>query len=196
MNDLKRICVFCGSSLGSDPAFAEAAAAVGGELARRGIGLVYGGGNVGLMGAAADAALAGGGEVVGVIPEALEEKELAHRGVTELRVVRSMHERKALMADLSDGFIALPGGFGTFEELCEILTWGQLGIHRKPVAILDVAGYYDPLIALFDNAVENRLLSRANRDLLLVGVEIAELLERMKTFDPGDSEKWLDRAMT
>jgi len=195
MNELKRVCVFCGSSPGNDDRFAEAAGSVGRELGRNGIGLVYGGGNVGLMGAVADGALSVGGEVIGVIPEALEEKELAHRGVTDLRVVRSMHERKAMMADLADGFMALPGGFGTMEELCEILTWGQLGIHRKPAAILNVAGYYDPLIAMFDRAVDFRLLSRANRALVLVGTEMADLLERMRLFDPGDSEKWLHRAM-
>lgn len=196
MNELKRICVFCGSSPGKDPRYTEAATAVGRELGAGGIGLVYGGGNIGLMGSAADGALSVGGDVIGVIPEALEGKELAHRGVTDLRVVRSMHERKAMMADLADGFMALPGGFGTFEELCEILTWGQLGIHRKPVAILNVAGYYDPLIEMFDRAVEARLLSEPNRGLVLVGTEIGELLKRMAMFDPGDSEKWLDRAMT
>lgn len=196
MNRLKRICVFCGSSPGVDPAFAEAAARVGGELAERGVGLVYGGGNVGLMGAVADAALKAGGEVIGVIPEALEGKELAHRGVTELRVVASMHERKALMEELSDGFIALPGGFGTFEELCEILTWSQLGIHRKPVGILNVSRYYDHLIALFDHAVSQRLLSRPNRDLVLIETEFGRLLDRMHDFEPGVADKWLDRAKT
>lgn len=193
---LKRVCVFCGSSRGDNPAFADAAAAMGATLAERGLGLVYGGGNVGLMGAVADAALGAGGEVVGVIPEALEEKELAHREVTELRVVRSMHERKAMMAELADGFVALPGGFGTFEEFCEILTWAQLGIHRKPAGILNVAGYYDPLLAMFDSAVENRLLSPANRSLVLCDTSPGRLLGLMEAFEPGDSEKWLDRTMT
>ncbi len=193
---MQRICVFCGSSRGGNPAFAEAAGAIGATLAQRGVGLVYGGGNVGLMGAVADAALSGGGEVIGVIPEALEEKELAHRGVTELRVVKSMHERKAMMAELADGFVALPGGFGTFEEFCEILTWSQLGIHRKPAGILNVAGYYDPMLAMFDRAVESRLLSRSNRDLVLCETSPVRLLDLMAAFDPGDSEKWLDRTMT
>ncbi|MFT4590469.1 MAG: hypothetical protein ACI8QF_004600 [Limisphaerales bacterium] len=194
MNPLKRIGVFCGSSPGGDPAFTEAAKAVGTELARRGIGLVYGGGNVGLMGVVADATLESGGEVIGVIPEALEGKELAHQGVTELRVVASMHERKALMEELSDGFVALPGGFGTFEELLEILTWSQLGIHRKPAGILNVSGYYDCLIAMFDHAVSQRLLSSSNRELVLTETEIAPLLNCMRDFEPGAAEKWLDRA--
>ncbi|MFT5031799.1 MAG: hypothetical protein ACI9VS_004269, partial [Candidatus Binatia bacterium] len=185
---------FCGSSPGGDPAFTEAAKAVGTELARRGIGLVYGGGNVGLMGVVADATLESGGEVIGVIPEALEGKELAHQGVTELRVVASMHERKALMEELSDGFVALPGGFGTFEELLEILTWSQLGIHRKPAGILNVSGYYDCLIAMFDHAVSQRLLSSSNRELVLTETEIAPLLNCMSDFEPGAAEKWLDRA--
>lgn len=194
MNPLKRIGVFCGSSPGGDPAFTEAAKAVGTELARRGIGLVYGGGNVGLMGVVADATLESGGEVIGVIPEALEGKELAHQGVTELRVVASMHERKALMEELSDGFVALPGGFGTFEELLEILTWSQLGIHRKPAGILNVSGYYDCLIAMFDHAVSQRLLSSSNRELVLTETEIAPLLNCMRDFEPAAAEKWLDRA--
>ncbi len=196
MRDLRRICVFCGSSPGLDPAFAAAAREVGGELARRGVGLVYGGGNVGLMGIVADGALAAGGEVIGVIPRALEEKELAHRGATELRVVESMHERKATMADLADGFIALPGGFGTFEEFCEILTWGQLGIHQKPAGLLNVSGYYDSLIAMFDHAVSQRLLSQPNRELVLAETEIGPLLERMAAFEAGPAEKWLDRAQS
>ena len=194
MNPLKRIGVFCGSSPGGDPAFTEAAKAVGTELARRGIGLVYGGGNVGLMGVVADATLESGGEVIGVIPEALEGKELAHQGVTELRVVASMHERKALMEELSDGFVALPGGLGTFEELLEILTWSQLGIHRKPAGILNVSGYYDCLIAMFDHAVSQRLLSSSNRELVLTETEIAPLLNCMRDFEPAAAEKWLDRA--
>jgi uncharacterized protein (TIGR00730 family) len=196
MNEFERICVFCGSSRGHDPAFVEAANAMGRALAARGCGLVYGGGNVGLMGCVADASLAAGGEVIGVIPEALEEKELAHRGVTELRVVRSMHERKAAMAELADGFIALPGGFGTFEEFCEILTWAQLGIHRKPAGILNVSGYYDPLLAMFDRAVSARLLSSSNRELVLCDDSPEGLLDQMSVFEPGDSAKWLDRTMT
>jgi len=169
---------------------------MGRALAARGCGLVYGGGNVGLMGCVADASLAAGGEVIGVIPEALGEKELAPRGVTELRVVRSMHERKAAMAELADGFIALPGGFGTFEEFCEILTWAQLGIHRKPAGILNVSGYYDPLLAMFDRAVSARLLSSSNRELVLCDDSPEGLLDQMSVFEPGDSAKWLDRTMT
>lgn len=165
----KRVCVFCGSSSGLGNAYAEAARATGSALARRGLGLVYGGGRVGLMGHLAGAALDAGGEVIGVIPEALFERELGHTGVTELRVVRSMHERKAVMADLSGAFLALPGGFGTLDEFCEVLTWAQLGIHRKPCALLNVNGYFDPLLALFDRAVRDGFLARAHRSLVLVG---------------------------
>src|SRR4051812_49148308 len=146
-----RVCVFCGSNPGARPEYAAAARAVGRALAERGRGLVYGGGNVGLMGVCADAALAAGGEVIGVIPDALQTAEVAHGGLTRLHVVRTMHERKALMADLSDAFAALPGGFGTLDELFEILTWAQLGIHAKPVAILNVAGFFDPLLAMLDH---------------------------------------------
>ncbi len=156
------ICVFCGSSPGSRPEYAEMAAAFGRLLGHRGIRLVYGGGNVGLMGVVADAALAAGGEVIGVIPQMLVDRELAHRG-TDLRIVTSMHERKALMAELSDAFVALPGGLGTYEELCEVLTWSQLGIHHKPVGCLNVAGYFDPLARLLDHAAEEGFLRRDQR---------------------------------
>jgi hypothetical protein len=173
----RRVCVFCGSSSGLGNAYAEAARATGSALARRGLGLVYGGGRVGLMGHLADAALDAGGEVVGVIPKALFERELGHTGVTELRVVRSMHERKALMADLSGAFLALPGGFGTLDEFCEVLTWAQLGIHRKPCALLNVNGYFDPLLALFDRAVRDGFLARAHRALVLVGSDPEQLAD-------------------
>jgi uncharacterized protein (TIGR00730 family) len=149
-----RLCVFCGSSTGRHPAFADAAQVLATELARRNIEIVYGGGNIGLMGVVADAALAAGGRVIGVIPEGLVARELAHPGVSALHVVASMHERKALMADLSDGFIALPGGFGTLEEFCEVVTWTQLGIHQKPCGLLNVEGYYDGLLAFFAHALQ------------------------------------------
>src|SRR5499427_3746527 len=164
---MKRICIFCGSRTGAQSEYAEAAKGMGHELLRRGIGLVYGGGCVGLMGTVADAVMGGGGEVIGVIPEALVTRELAHGDITQLIVVHSMHERKAKMAELSDAFIALPGGYGTFEEFCEIITWAQLGLHRKPCGILNVEGYYDPLLALFDRAVAEGFLRPANRHLVL-----------------------------
>ncbi len=190
------VCVFCGSSTGRSPAFAHAAEALGRELARQGIDLVYGGGNVGLMGVLADASLATGGRVIGVIPRSLVEREVAHRGLTELRVVESMHERKQLMHDLSDAFVALPGGIGTFEELFETLTWGQLGFHRKPCGILDVEDYYRPLVALLDRAVESELLHPDHRNGLLVDTDPARLLARLQAFQPPDVEKWLDRSET
>ena len=194
MKELQRICVFCGSSSGSDPAFVQAAKATGRTLAKMGVGLVFGGGNIGLMGVVADAALELGGEVIGVIPKSLEGKELAHRGLLDLRVVASMHERKALMADLADGFIALPGGFGTIEEISEILTWAQLGLHRKPIGVLNVSGYFNHLIAWYDHAVSQRLLSVENRGLALIDVEINALLKQMVSFRAPPAEKWLDRV--
>ena len=163
-----RLCVFCGSREGTDPRFAAAARELGTQLAQDGIGVVYGGGRIGLMGLVADAALAAGGEVIGVIPAALAEREVAHQGLSQLHIVDSMHERKALMNELSAGFIALPGGFGTFEEFCEVVTWSQLGIHRKPCGLLNVAGYFDPLIAMFDRAVELGFISDDNRAIVLV----------------------------
>ena len=155
--------------------------------------MVYGAGNIGLMGVLADAALAAGGEVIGVIPEALVARELAHNGVTDLHIVHSMHQRKALMADLSDAFIALPGGFGTFEELCETLTWVQLGIHAKPCGLLNVAGYFDPLIALFDRAVDEQFLRPQHRDLLQVATDPADLLDRLQAAPLPETHQWLDR---
>ena len=160
---------------------------------RRKIGLVYGGGNVGLMGVLADAVLGAGGEVIGVIPEKLMAREVGHNGLTKLHVVRSMHERKALMADLSDAFIALPGGFGTFEEFCEIVTWAQLGLHAKPCGILNVLGYYSPLLAMFDHAVEERFLKPENRALVLARDSVVELLRTLEEWRPTRVEKWLDR---
>jgi uncharacterized protein (TIGR00730 family) len=193
---MQRICVFCGSSTGNDAAYGEAAGTVGAALARRGLGLVYGGGRVGLMGLVADAALGAGATAIGVIPQALAAKEIAHAGLTELHVVGSMHERKALMADLADGFIALPGGFGTWEELCEIVTWAQLGYHRKPCALLNVAGYYDPLLALVERAVTTGFLRPEYRDLVLVDDEIERLLDRMGDYRPPAFVKWVDRDET
>ncbi|MCA9078233.1 MAG: TIGR00730 family Rossman fold protein [Planctomycetaceae bacterium] len=190
---MKTVCVYCGSSVGSRDEYTQAARELGRLLASRGLRIVYGAGNIGLMGVLADAALEAGGEVIGVIPEALVERELAHNGVTDLRIVHSMHERKALMADLSDAFIALPGGFGTFEELCEMLTWLQLGIHQKPCGLLNVAGYYDPLIAMFDQATEERFLRPQHRKLLQVETEPTELLERLAATHPPETHKWLDR---
>lgn len=173
---LKRICVFAGSRDGADPAYTEAAARLAEAIVAAGLGLVYGGGRVGLMGAVADAALAEGGEVIGVIPSALQRREIAHRGLTELHVVDSMHERKAMMAQLSDAFAALPGGFGTMDELVEAVTWSQLQIHSKPVGLLDVAGYWQPLRRLVDNAVDQGFVAPAGRDLLIWSDDPAELL--------------------
>ncbi len=193
---MQRVLVFCGSSPGRQPAYVDAATVLGSELATRGIGLVYGGAQVGVMGALADAVLAGGGEVIGVIPRLLLEKEVAHTGVADMRVVESMHERKALMESLANGVMALPGGFGTLEELFEITTWAQLGIHTKPVAMLNVAGYWDRLLAFIDQMVDERFLRAEQRDALLVGDEPAELLARMAQYQPPVLDKWLDRSRT
>jgi uncharacterized protein (TIGR00730 family) len=189
----KCICVFCGSSHGSNPAYADAARNAGSELARRGIGLVYGGGNVGLMGVVADAVLAGGGHVTGVIPEALMAKEVGHRGLPDLRVVKTMHERKALMAELSDGFVALPGGIGTFEEFFEIVTWAQLGLHSKPCALLNVNGFYDPLLHLLDHAVSEQFVKPNQRDLVIVASDFTALLDRMATHHVPYEPKWIGK---
>ena len=194
--NIKRVCVFCGSSVGGDPALAAAAKTVGEVLARRGLELVYGGGNVGLMGIVADAALGGGGRVTGVIPQALVDRELAHRGISDLRIVSSMHERKALMADLSDAFIALPGGYGTIEEFCEILTWAQLGLHQKPFGLLNVQRFYDAFIAHIDHAVRMKFIRQQHRELLLVDTTIEGLLEQFARFKPLPVHKWIDREET
>jgi uncharacterized protein (TIGR00730 family) len=190
---MRRICVFCGSNAGAKPEYGEAARDLGRVLVDRGLALVYGGGKVGLMGILADAVLAGGGEVVGVIPEALMAREVGHAGLTELHVVASMHERKALMADLADGFIALPGGFGTFEEFCEVLTWSQLGFHPKPCGLLNVAGYYDPLLALFDRAVAEGFVPPPHRALVMEETDPARLLDRFAGFRPPSTDKWIRR---
>lgn len=196
MVNLQRVCVFCGSSPGARPAYLDAARSLGSLLARSGVGLVYGGASVGLMGAVADAALAAGGEVVGVIPGALAAKEIAHAGLTRLEVVASMHERKARMADLADGFVALPGGMGTLEELSEVLTWGQLGLHRKACGLLDVAGYWQPLVAFLDHAVEERFLRREDRALLLVHEEPVALLEALRRHEPPLHGKWIEKSQS
>jgi uncharacterized protein (TIGR00730 family) len=190
---MKRICIFCGSSTGTRPEYAETARTMGRALVRRGIGLVYGGGCIGLMGIVADEVMGGGGEVVGVIPEALVTRELAHGDITQLIVVHSMHERKAKMAELSDAFIALPGGYGTFEEFCEILTWAQLGLHRKPCGILNVNDYYEPLLRLFDNAVAEGFLRPANRRLVIEETDPSRLLEMLEDYTPAQTEKWIRR---
>jgi uncharacterized protein (TIGR00730 family) len=190
---MKRICVFCGSSEGSRPEYRVAAGEMAAELVRRNIGLVYGGSNVGLMGIIADAVLRAGGEAQGVIPGHLMAREVGHKGLTKLHVVLSMHERKALMADLSDAFVALPGGFGTLEEFCEVVTWTQLGLHAKPCGILNVMGYYSPLLEMFDHAVEERFLKPENRALVLARDEPADLLQALEEWRPAHIEKWLDR---
>lgn len=190
---MKSVCVFCGSSVGARDEYAQAARELGRLLAARGLRTIYGAGNIGLMGILADAVLDAGGEIVGVIPEALVARELAHNGLSDLHIVHSMHERKALMADLSDAFLALPGGFGTFEELCETLTWVQLGIHAKPCGLLNVSGYFNPLIAMFDRAVDERFLRPQHRDLLLVTADPDDLLNRMSTAHLPRTHKWLDR---
>ena len=185
----QKICVFCGSNLGIRPVYRTAAEQLASLLVRRGIDLVYGGGNVGLMGVLADTVLASGGKVTGVIPESLMAREVGHLGLTELRVVSSMHERKAVMSDLSDAFIALPGGFGTLEEFCEVVTWSQLGIHEKPCGLLNVDGHYDPLLRLFDDAVREGFLHPDNRALVLDDDAPERLLEKMAQFTPTRTAK-------
>jgi len=190
---VRRVCVFAGSSPGADRGYRAAARDLGRRLAERGAGVVYGGASVGLMGAVADAALEAGGEVVGVIPRSLVERELAHPGLTELHEVGSMHERKALMAELSGGFVALPGGVGTLEELFEVYTWNQLGLHAKPLALFNVRGYYDGLARFLDLAVAERFVSPQHRAMLLVAGELDALLDGLDAWSPPSQEKWIDR---
>ena len=190
---MRRVCVFCGSSAGARPDYAEAARALARELVRRRLGVVYGGGSVGLMGILADTALAEGGEVIGVIPRGLASKELCHTGLTELRVVESMHERKATMAELADAFVALPGGLGTLEETLEVLTWSQLGIRRKPVALLNVRGYWDALLRLLTHAADEGFVRREYLGLLLTAEGPEELLEQLARWQaPGLPQAWLE----
>jgi uncharacterized protein (TIGR00730 family) len=187
------VCVFCGSSPGARPEYAEAARDLAAEMAARGLGLVFGAGRVGLMGVLADAMLGAGGHVAGVIPQALVDREVAHEGLSELEIVDSMHERKRRMAERSDAFVALPGGIGTLEELFEVFTWAQLGIHAKPCGLLDVAGYYRPLREMLDAMVSERFLRPQHRELLVVAATPAELLDRLEAHRPPPVEKWLDR---
>jgi len=191
---LRRIAVFCGSSPGARSEYRDVAAAFGRLLATRGVGLVFGGGRVGLMGVLADATLAAGGEAVGVIPRALWDLEVGHAGLTELRVVDSMHERKAMMAELADAFVALPGGIGTLEELFEVWTWAQLGLHAKPCGLLDVAGYFAPLAAFLDHAVAERFLRPEHRAMLAIAADAEALLAALGRYEPADVSKWIDRA--
>ena len=188
---MKRITVFCGSSMGNQPIFKTTADALGKAFVKRNIELVYGGAKVGIMGVIADAVLASGGKAIGVLPVFLQQKELSHEGLTELILVDTMHERKATMNELCDGVLALPGGFGTLEELFEMLTWGQLGLHKKPVGILNIAGFYDPLNVLIQTMVDNGFLKSSNRDMLLVDDNIEALLDKMGNYKAPEVTKWL-----
>jgi hypothetical protein len=191
---MQRLCVFCGSSRGGRDIYAHTARELGTLMAHRGLGLVFGAGHVGLMGVVADAVLQAGGTAIGVIPQALVDRELAHTGLTELHVVQTMHQRKALMADLSDGFLALPGGFGTADELFEILTWSQLGLHARPVGLLNVAGFFDPLLAWIEQTVREGFLRPQHRQLLLEAGEPAAVLDRLLIHPPPENlGKWIDR---
>lgn len=187
---MKRICVYCGSSFGNDPVYLKYAQELGKDLICRGIGLVYGGGIPGLMGAIADAAIKAGGEVIGVIPQSLLDKELGHKGLTQLHVVRNMHERKALMAELSDAFIAMPGGLGTFEEIFEAVSWGQLGIHKKPCGLLNVNGFYDPLLEFLNRATSDGFIYPEHRAMLLSDPEPEKLIDKILSFEYPKVLKW------
>jgi uncharacterized protein (TIGR00730 family) len=193
---VKRICVYAGSNAGARAEYAETARRLASALVERGIDVVYGGGNVGLMKIVADTTMAAGGEVLGIIPDSLMAREVGHRAVTELRIVGSMHDRKAMMADVSDGFVALPGGFGTLEEFVEIATWAQLGLHRKPFGLLNVAGYYDGLVGFFDHATSEGFLPPKHRRMLLVADDPASLLDAFETWEPPRVPKWIDRDAT
>lgn len=193
---MKSLCIFCGSSHGAIEEYGQAAAATGRVIAEQGYRLVYGGAKVGLMGTVADAALAAGGEVIGVLPESLQEKEIGHQGLSELHLVGSMHERKALMADLSDGFIALPGGVGTLEEIFEVWTWGQLGYHQKPCGFLNVEGYYDHLIAFLDHQTQEGFTKKVMRDMAMFADTPENLIDQFTSYTPPSSPKWIDREET
>ncbi|HEU0231496.1 MAG TPA: TIGR00730 family Rossman fold protein [Burkholderiaceae bacterium] len=186
-----RLCVFSGSNAGRRPAYQGAARLLGAGLAKAGIGVVYGGSSVGLMGAMADAALAEGGEVIGIIPQSLVDKEMSHTGLSDLRVVGSMHERKAMMSQLSDGFVALPGGLGTFEELFEVWTWAQLGHHQKPCAVLNIEGFYDGLLSFLDRVVDEAFIKKQHRDMLVVASNVDELLTALHKYQPPQVTKWI-----
>lgn len=190
---MRRICVFCGASNGSDPDFQKVTKQLGKAIAEKGFELVYGAGCVGLMGVLADATLSAGGKVIGVIPESLVAKELAHRGLTELHIVKTMHERKAMMADLADGFIAMPGGYGTLDEFCEIITWSQLGFHKKPCAILNVKGYFDHLIKFFDTAQELQFVASRHREMILISTDPLGILDEMVNYRHHAQEKWVSK---
>jgi len=191
MNTMHSITVFCGSSAGSEPIFVEKAFALGQKMARENITLIYGGAKVGLMGAVADGCLQCGGKAIGVLPHFLSSKEIAHSNLTELILVNTMHERKTKMHELSDGFIALPGGFGTFEELFEILTWAQLGLHKKPIGLLNINEFYSPLLDMIDNMVAKELLKPINRDMLIIENEMDALFQKMRTYEAPLVPKWI-----
>lgn len=193
---MNNLCVYCGSNPGRQPAYTEAAAALANAFLKKDIGLVYGGASVGIMGIIADTMLAGSGEVTGVMPQSLVDREVSHPGLTRLKIVSSMHERKAMMAELSDGFIALPGGLGTIEELFEVLTWAQLGFHQKPCALFNVAGYYDHLSAFLDHMVEEGFVKPIHRSMLIVENDPDRLLERFSAYEPPAVSKWIDREST
>ena len=192
MTEIKRLAVFCGSNPGARPEYVEGARALGRLLCERGIGVVYGGSSVGMMAALADAVLDDLGDIIGVIPKMLVEREVAHRTLTDLRIVDSMHERKALIAELSDGFVALPGGIGTLEEFFEIWTWAQLGVHQKPCGLLNIAGYFDPLLRCLDRAVEEKFVRNVHRSMVVVESEPQRLLERFESYEPPNVVKWID----
>lgn len=193
---IRRICVFCGANPGQRPGYQSAARRLGKDLADRGIGLVYGGGNVGLMGTIADACLEAGGYVIGVIPQSLVDREVAHRGLSDLRIVASMHERKAMMAELADAFIAMPGGFGTFEEWFEVITWAQLGLHLKPCGLLNTEHYYDPMLSLIDHAVDEGFIHHDHRQLILSDRDPHQLLEKLLSWRHAPVERVITRAET
>lgn len=193
---MQSICVFCGSSVGQSPLYRESAVRLGRILADRGIELVYGGGSIGLMGVLADAVLNAGGRVTGVIPDRLAKREIMHAGLTDLRIVRTMHERKAVMAELAHGFIALPGAFGTMDELFEILTWAQLGEHAKPIGIVNVAGYFDPILEFMHRSVAEKFLKPKHLGLLLVDTDENALLDRFRDYKPPSLTKWIDASET
>jgi uncharacterized protein (TIGR00730 family) len=194
MRQIKSLCVYCGSSPGASGAYSDAARAMAREMVDHGIGLVYGGGSVGLMGVIADEVMRLGGDAIGVIPQALMDKEVDHRGLTRLHVVKDMHERKALMAELSDGFIAMPGGIGTLEELFEALTWSQLGFHDKPIGLLNVEGFYDGLLRFIEHVVAQRFLKLEHASLMMHAPDAPTLLTHLQSFEPAQHAKWLDRA--